>query len=215
VLVRYWLNTYRFHPVSLNIDAVLKEVTISQRKKKLNQMIQGNGLQDAYSARLARVGAQDGGMLRLNMEALMWLSHSNRALNANELCQGSEVAIGSTDLDCQNIPAIEILRGCYFGLVTLEESSNTLHLVHYTLEEYLSENADLFPSPHSGIAEVSSRYLNFRSIKSLLPAHLWSRKGPPLLEYTSCYWGKPARGGITTSVNTFTLRLPDRFDKLD
>lgn len=119
----------------MNIDAVLKEVTISHRRRKLNQIIQGNGLRDAYLAKLARVRVQEGGISRLCMQALLWLSQSKRVLNAKELSQALEVEIGSTDLDPQNLPAIEILLGCSFVFVTLEESSHTVHLVHYSLQE--------------------------------------------------------------------------------
>ena len=39
---------YRFLLVSLNIEAILGEITISQRRKKLKEMVRGNGLSDAY-----------------------------------------------------------------------------------------------------------------------------------------------------------------------
>ena len=97
---KYSLTTeFRFLLVSLNIDAVLEEVTISQRRKKFDQMIKGNGLRDAYSATLARIEAQKGSKARLAMDALMWLSHSGRPLNADELCHALGVEIGSRDLD--------------------------------------------------------------------------------------------------------------------
>jgi len=92
-------------------------------------MIQGNNLRDAYSATLDRK-AQGGSKSRLGMDMLMWLSHSERPLNANELCHALGVEIGSADLDPQNIPAIETLLGCSLGLVTVEASSYTARLVH-------------------------------------------------------------------------------------
>ena len=96
-------------------------------------MIQGNGLRDAYSATLARIKAQKGSKSKLGMEALMWLSHSGRPLNANELCYALGVEIGSVDLDSQNIPAIETVLGCSLGLLIVEASTYTVRLVHYTL----------------------------------------------------------------------------------
>jgi len=203
---------YRFLLVSLNIDAVLEEVTISQRKKKLEQMIKGGGLRDAYSATLERIKAQKGSKARLGIEVLMWLSHSERPLNANELCHALGVEIGSTDLDYQNIPAIETLLGCSLGLVIVEASSHTVRLVHYTLKEYLSNNANLFPSPHSAIAEVCLTYLNFQCIGDLSPIPGEPSRGTPLLEYASCYWGIHARSEITQGVNKLALRLLDRFE---
>ena len=214
-LVRYPLTTeYRFLLVSLNIGAILEEVTIHLRRKKLNQMIQGNGLQDAYSTTLARINEQGGSKSRLGMDMLMWLSYSERPLKANELCHALGVEIGSADLNFQNIPAIETLLGCSLGLVIVEASSYTVRLVHYTLQEYLSNNTSLFHSPHPMIAEVCLTYLNFRCIRGLGP---YPSCGPsvttPLLVYASCYWGTHVRKETTETVNTLALRLLDGFDK--
>ena len=212
-LFRYPLTEYRFILVSLSINAVLEEVTIYQRKKKLDDIIQGNDLGVLYSETLARIKVQGGSKSRLGMGVLMWLSHSERPLNANELCHGLGVEIGSTDLNFQNIPAIETLLGCSLGLVTVEASSYTVRLIHYTLQEYLSNNTDLFHSPHSMIAEVCLTYLNFRSIRGLPPILDRSPLTTPLLEYASCYWGTHARREITENTNTLALRLLDGFDK--
>jgi len=175
-------------------------------------MIQGNGLRDAYSATLDRIKAQGGSKSRLGMDMLMWLSHSERPLSANELCHALGVEIGSADLDPQNIPAIETLLGCSLGLVSVEASSYTARLVHYTLHEYLSNNTNLFHSPHTLIAEVCLTYLNSQSVRDLSPI-LRQFPTTPLLEYASCYWGTHAGKGIPESVNTLALRLLDEFDK--
>ena len=211
---RYPLITeYRFLLVSLNINAVLEEVTIHQRKKKLDEMIQGNGLRSAYSATLARIKAQNGSRSRLGMEVLMWLSHSEGPLDADELCHAMGVEIGSTDLNSQNIPSIETLLGCSLGLVIVEASSYTVRLVHYTLQEYLSNNTELFHRPHSMIADVCLTYLNFQSVRNLLSTRDWIESPAPLLKYASCSWGAHAGREITESTNTLALRLLDGFDK--
>ena len=55
----YWLTMVRrFLLVSLNIDAILGEVTIFDRRQKLNEMTKGNHLEDAYATTLARMEAQ-------------------------------------------------------------------------------------------------------------------------------------------------------------
>ena len=143
----------------------------------------------------------------------MWLSHSERPLYASELCHALGVEIGSTDQNPRNIPAIETLLGCSLGLVTVDGFSSMVRLVHYTLQEYLSNNTDLFHSPHSRIAEVCLTYLNFQCIRDLPPVPAWSFLGTPLLEYASDFWGAHARREITESVSTLALRLLDGFDK--
>jgi len=143
----------------------------------------------------------------------MWLSHSERPLRADELCHALGVEIGPTDLNSQNIPAIETLLGCSLGLVTVEASLYTVRLVHYTLQEYLSNNTDIFHSPHSMIVEVCLTYLNFRSVRDLPPILDRSPSPTSLLEYASCYWGTHARREITESANALALRVLDGFDK--
>jgi len=84
---------YRFLLVSLNIDAILGEVTIRQRRMKLEEMTQGAGLSDAYTATLARLKAQKGYKSVLGMKVLMWVVYSEQPLGAAELCHALGVEI--------------------------------------------------------------------------------------------------------------------------
>ena len=128
-------------------------------------MIQRDGLRDVYSATLARIKAHKESKSKLGMEVLMWLSHSEQPLNAQELCYALGVEVGSTDLDSQNVPAVETALGCSLGLVTAEAFSDTVLLAHHTLQLYLSNNTDFFHSPHSIIVEVCSTYFTFQHIR--------------------------------------------------
>ena len=58
-----------------------------------------NRLEYAYATALARIGAQKGGGSRLGMEALMWVSISERPLPTRELFHASRVKACSADLD--------------------------------------------------------------------------------------------------------------------
>src|SRR5437879_6734980 len=99
----------------------------------------------------------------------MWVSHSERPLHVDELRHALGVEEGSLDLNIENIPAIDTLLSCSLGLVNVEKSSSTVRLVHYTLQEYLSHNPDLFLKPHSVIAEVCLTFLNFRHVRIFSP----------------------------------------------
>jgi len=215
----YLLTENRFLLVSLNIDAVLEEPTIHKRKKKLEEMTQGNGLQGAYSTTLKRMQEQGGSKSSLGMGMLMWLSHSERPLETNELCDALGVDIGSVRRNSENIPTIEALLGFSLGLVVVEASTYTVRLVHRTLQEYLRDNADLFPNPHATITQVCLTYLNFQCIRALPPIPFQPQLETSLLEYASCYWGIHAGEGtyarreITESVNKLAVRLLDGFDE--
>ena len=203
----------RFLLVSLTIDAILEEVTISARGQKLNEMSKGGHLGDAYATTLDRMKAQKGGRSRLGMEALMWVSNSERPLQASELCHALGVKIGSTDLDQENVPEIRTILGCSLGLIAIEVSSFTVRLVHFTLQEYLSNNPNLFQSPHSMIAEVCLTYLNFQCVRELSPT---LRSAPPifpLIEYASCYWGEHIGREKAESVTPLALGLLIGFEQ--
>jgi len=121
----------RFLLVSLHIDAILGEVTIRQRRKKLEEMTQGNGLGDAYTGALARLKAQKGNKSILALKVLMWVLYSERPLRAEELCHALGVEIGSVDLDLENVPTLRAILASCLGLVMVEASSSTVRLVHF------------------------------------------------------------------------------------
>jgi len=200
----------RFLLVAINIRAVLGEMTIRQRKKKLGELAQGKGLGDAYTTTLTRVRARGGPRSRLGMTALMWVLFSQRPLRAEELCHALGVELGSQHLDLRDVPTVQTLLTCCLGLVVVEESSSTVRLVHRTLQEHLLSDPTLFHSPHSSIADVCLTYLNFRcswdppSTPESVPPEM------PLQEYASCYWGKHARRGMTENVKELALKLLDR-----
>ena len=203
----------RFLLVSLNIDAILGEVTNGQRRRKLEEMARGNGLSDAYTATVTRLKRQKGNKSVLGLKVLMWVLHSERPLRAEELCHALGVDVGSVDLDPKNFPALRTLLASCLGLVAVEASSSTVRLVHFTLQEHLLNNPELFHTPHSTIAEVCLTYLNFRSVWDL-PATLGSAPSTmPLLEYASCNWWKHIKTGMGENVKILALRLLYRFDQ--
>ena len=157
-------------------------------------MTDGLSLGGAYDATIGRIKAHEGDGARLGMEALMWISHSERPLSVDEICHALAIEIGSADINTNNMPSIRTVLGCCQGLAAVDEGSSTIRLIHFTLKEYLSGHADLFERPHSRIAEAFLTYLNFQAIKDLSanqdcdPPYM-----PLLLEYSSLYWGTHMR----------------------
>jgi len=204
---------YSFLLVSRSIDAILGEPTLHQRRTKLDRMIGGQGLGDPYAEIVSRVRTQQGSRSKLGMQVLMWVSHSERPLHVDELRHALGVEEGSTDLNIRNIPAMETLLACSLGLVTLDKSSSTVHLVHYTLQEYLSNNPDLFLNPHSMIAEVCLTYLNFREVRGISPTLHSVPQTVPFVGYASCHWGTHAKRETTEKVKALALKLLDGYDE--
>ena len=126
-------NGNRFLLVSLNMDAILSEATIYQRKQALHGMTKGLGLRDAYDTTLDRIRQQGGSKSRFGITALMWISHSERPLESQELCHALGVQLGAEDFSIQNVPSIRTVLGCTLGLVTIDEKASTPRLLHFTL----------------------------------------------------------------------------------
>ena len=202
----------RFPPVFLSIEMILQETTIHRRRQKLNAMKNGLDLGDAYKATLGRIRAQGGERARLGMAVLMWITHSRRPLQVDEIHYAVAIQIGSNDLGTDDIPAISTLLNCCQGLVTIDKGASTIRLIHFTLQEYLCTHPDIFDRAHSTMAEVCLTYLNFQHIKDISVSLSPDPRGTPFLEYSSLYWGTHMRIEVSDHAKAFALKLLDQFD---
>jgi len=82
-------------------------------------MADGLGLEDAYGATIERIKTQGGEKSRLGMTALMWICHSERPLEAQELCQSLAVDIGSGECSNDSAPSIRTVLSCCQGLAVI------------------------------------------------------------------------------------------------
>jgi len=175
-------------------------------------MTNGLGLGDAYGTTLGRIKGQGGEKARLGMAALMWISHSERPLKANELCHALAVEIGSPDLNTDNIPSIGTLVACCQGLVVIEKEVSTVRLIHFTLQEYLRAHPELFGAAHSAIAETCLTYLNSHKVKALSTSPSPDLQDTPFLEYSSLYWGAHAKRDLSGCARLLALKLFADYD---
>jgi len=164
-------------------------------------------LGDVYGATIERIKAQDGDKSRLGMTALMWVSHAERPLQADELCHALAVQLGSTDFDVGNIPSISTLVNSCQGLITVDMEASAVRLIHFTLQEYLSVHPDLFIKPHSGISEICLTYLNSKQVKALSAAESDDTRNTPFLQYCSIYWGVHAKRELSECGRSLAVEL--------
>ena len=161
----------------------------------------------AYSGTIERMKAQSGDKSRLGMTALMWISHAERPLRADELCHALAVELGSTDFSAGNIPSVSTLIGSCQGLIAVDKEASTVRLIHFTLQEYFSAHPDIFSRPHSAIAEICLTYLNSQQVKALSTAPSAGTQNTPFLEYCSVYWGVHAKRDLSDSARSLALGL--------
>ena len=152
-------------------------------------MTTGLELGDVYGATVERIKAQDGDKSRLGMATLMWISHAERPLSADELCHALAVQVGSADFDVGSIPSMPTLVNCCQGLITVDKEASTVRLIHFTLQEYLSFHPDIFSKPHSAMGEICLTYLNSQSVKALSTSPYPVIQNAPFLKTFSAYWG--------------------------
>jgi len=170
-------------------------------------MTNGLELEDVYGATIDRIKAQDGDKSRLGMTTLMWISHAERPLLADELCEALAVQLGSPDFDVGNIPSMSTLVNCCQGLVTVDKEASTVRLVHFTLQEYLSAHPDIFTKPHSAMAEICLTYLSSPQVKAPSTAPSPDSQRAPFLKYCSVYWGVHAKRELSDYGRSLALEL--------
>jgi len=167
---------------------------------------------DAYSSTIERVKAQDEGKSRLGMAALMWLSNAERPLSADELCHALAVELGSKDFNAGSAPLISTLVGYCQGLITVDEETSTVRLIHPSVKEYLSTHTDIFCKPHSAMAEICLTYLNSAQVKALSADPSTVAHDKPFLEYCSVYWGIHAKRELSDHARSLALELLRGYD---
>ena len=199
----------RFLLVSLNIDAILQETTIHRRRQKLNAMTDGLGLGDAFGTTLDRIKGQGGERARLGMATLMWVSHAERPLKADELLHALAVGIGSPNFNSDNIPPIGTLLSCCQGLVVIDKEASTVRLIHFTLQEYLRAHPEIFGTAHSTMAEACLSYLNSQQVQALSTIPSPDLQSVPFLKYSSLYWGVHAKRELSDCAKQLALKLFD------
>ena len=175
-------------------------------------MKKGLDLGVAYAAMLGRIKAESGEKARLGMAVLMWISHSRRPLQVDELCHAIAIRIGSNDLDNDDIPTISTLLDCCQGLVTVDKGASTVRLIHFTLQKHLYTHPDIFDRAHSTMAETCLTYLNFQHLKDLPASQSPDPRDTPFLQYASLYWGTHMRVELSDRAKKFALQLLDHFE---
>ena len=64
------------------------------------------------------------------------ISHSERALKADEPCHALAVEIGSPELNTDNTPSIFTLLSRRQGLFVVDTEASTVRLIHFTLQKH-------------------------------------------------------------------------------
>jgi len=140
----------------------------------------------------------------LAKQALSWITCAKRPLSTTELQHALGVEVGEIELDPDNIPLVEDIVSVCAGLITVDDESSIIRLVHYTTQEYFVRTwKRWFPGAQVDITDICATYLSFSSFKSgacCTDTALEERlRLNQLYNYAARHWGEHAReaGGIS------------------
>ncbi|KAI0508725.1 hypothetical protein F5B22DRAFT_381530 [Xylaria bambusicola] len=177
---------------------------IRKRSQGLGKDREVQMLADAYDQTMERINSQKLGLKRMATRVLSWITCAKRPLTTSELQHALAVEVGKTELDEQNFTDIETMVSVCAGLVTVDEESKIIRLVHYTTQEYF-EQEDFkqkhdrwFLNADQDIANTCLAYLSF----NVFGAGPWQNPYPhdkytnqvyqygyPFYKYAAQNWG--------------------------
>ncbi|KAJ5800625.1 uncharacterized protein N7518_002693 [Penicillium psychrosexuale] len=135
--------------------------------KELSKGFNEYAYDKAYDNAMSRIQRQLGEQTDLAMQTLSWLVCARRPLTSLELQHALAIEEGESMVDEENMPEVEDILAVCAGLVTVENESGIIRLVHYTTQEYLERKKDLlFPSAENDISTLCVTYISFDTFGS-------------------------------------------------
>ena len=92
---------------------------------------------ETYNDTIERIKDQHEDDAKLALKILSYVFFAKRPLKVDELLHAVAVEAEDTALDETALSDVENLLRVSAGLVTVDEMSNTIRLVHYTLQQHL------------------------------------------------------------------------------
>jgi ankyrin repeat protein len=187
----------------LHLDSLKGKWTPKAIRIALAKLPTGSSAYDeTYHAAMERVEGQADAK-KLAKQVLSWITCAKRQLTLSELQHALAVEVGEPELDEENLPQIEDMISVCAGLVTADEESKIIRLVHYTTQEYFERTWPAwFPDAQTDITGACVTYLSFNTFetedfKAILQSNV-------LYNYAARNWGHHAR---TSSIEGTKLIL--------
>jgi hypothetical protein len=143
---------------------------------------------------MERIEGQIKNSRELAKQVLSWITCAKRPLTTSELRHALAVEVGEFKLDEENLPEIEDVLSVCAGLVTVDEQSDVIRLVHYTTQEYFERTWTFwFPNAQKDIATTCVTYLSFDAFNTgFCPSDADFEirlQSNPLYDYAAKNWG--------------------------
>ncbi|KAK7422447.1 hypothetical protein QQZ08_009499 [Neonectria magnoliae] len=154
-------------------------------------------LDSAYEQTMKRINRQMPGMKTLAMKVLLWITCAKRQLTTSELQYALATKTEKSELDHGDLPHIGDMVSVCAGLVTVNEESGVIRLVHYTTQEYLKQTQERwFQDPESIITITCATYLSLTVFETGFceTDHEFEERlrSNPFYDYAAHNWGHHA-----------------------
>ncbi|OPB40202.1 ankyrin repeat protein [Trichoderma guizhouense] len=152
----------------LHFETIKTKKTLKKLKDILANFPTGQKAYDfAYEEAVRRIQGLDSDSKELAWLVLSWITCAKCPLTTKELQHALTVEIGKTELDEENLVEIEDMVSVCAGLVTIDEESKIIRLVHYTTQEYFERTQNRwFPTTQTEITTVCVTYLSFSAFET-------------------------------------------------
>ncbi|KAJ5731300.1 ankyrin repeat-containing protein [Penicillium malachiteum] len=146
----------------LTTNAIRRSLTnFKKQDRSSNEEQKTEILAHAYDPVMERIGKQQTGLKQLAVKVLSWITCATRPLRASELRYAVAIKHGESQFDEEDMPHIEDMVSVCMGLITMDDESSIVRLVHYTTQEYLRARKDWLLNAHTKIARSSVTCLSF------------------------------------------------------
>ncbi|KAK8087921.1 hypothetical protein PG997_002882 [Apiospora hydei] len=154
----------------LHLDSLRGKRSPKAVRTALEKLAKGSNAYDAaYHDAMTRINGQITDEAMLAHQTLSWITCAKRPLKTIELQHALGVELNEPGLDEDNLPDLQDLVSKCCGLVTIDEESDIVRLVHYTTQEYFERTqTDWFPDAQSAIAETCTTYLAFNVFEIII-----------------------------------------------
>ncbi|KAL6689610.1 hypothetical protein J3F84DRAFT_407306 [Trichoderma pleuroticola] len=157
-----------------------------------------------YNKTMNRIVNQYEDEKKLATSVLSWLILAKRPMRVAELRHALAVEPNKSDFDRRNMSDIETMTSVCAGLVTIDDESNIIRLVHYTTQEYFQQTFEIwFSEDRIKPTTTCITYLSYREFELREGDDrddIVSRVGSyPFYSYASLYWGDHAREELSPS----------------
>ncbi|KAH6909889.1 hypothetical protein BKA70DRAFT_178830 [Coprinopsis sp. MPI-PUGE-AT-0042] len=188
-----------FLHASLQVDALCECATAREVRQTLE--VFPSRIEDVYLQTWHRILEQRPTHVLLAKAALVWVLNASRSMTIEELERAVAISPDTYKFEPDRLaPGTTLVAFCR-GLVTFEEESRLVRLVHYTAKDTLQELLhNSFPYPHAHLAAVCMTHLTgcgFQNTSIGTQEEFNSAlEADPLLAYAANAWAVHARASL-------------------